>query len=179
MPATAERAKCKAVIFRKLRPSLGGSQAELSKAWSIVGAPAKWPKKLPVGLGYRKIVDACKPPPHQAVVVEFPVFVAVRAMPLPAVVCGLDHSYADPADGPTFFVQMFTSVPAVIFMLVLEIMSSPPVWVHLITSLPLLLFTTVLPIRPLKGWLVASHFSSRRKRGSWSRIEPPVASHRA
>ena len=80
-------------------------------------------------------------------------------------VCGLDHSYADPADGPAFFVQMFTSVPAVIFALMLEILSSPPVWVHLITSLPLLLLTTVLPIRPLKGWLVASQFFFKAREG--------------
>ena len=73
-------------------------------------------------------------------------------------VCGLDYSYANPADGPAFFVQMFTCIPAVIFTLLLEIMASPPVWVHLVTSLPLLLLTTVLPLRPLKGWLVASQF---------------------
>lgn len=80
-------------------------------------------------------------------------------------VCGLDYSYADPADGPAFFVQMLTSVPAVIFTLMLEILSSPPVWVHLITSLPLLLLTTVLPIRPLKGWLVASQFFFKAREG--------------
>jgi uncharacterized protein (DUF983 family) len=80
-------------------------------------------------------------------------------------VCGLDFSYADPADGPAFFVQMFTCVPAVIFALLLEIFASPPVWVHLLTSLPLLLATTVLPIRPLKGWLVASQFYFKAQEG--------------
>lgn len=80
-------------------------------------------------------------------------------------VCGLDFSYAEPADGPAFFVQMFTCVPAVIFTLMLEIMASPPVWVHLVTSLPLLLLTTILPIRPLKGWLVASQFFFKAQEG--------------
>ena len=80
-------------------------------------------------------------------------------------VCGLDFAYADPADGPAFFVQMFTCVPAVIFALLLEIFASPPVWVHLVTSLPLLLATTVLPIRPLKGWLVASQFYFKAQEG--------------
>ena len=51
-------------------------------------------------------------------------------------VCGLDFSYANPADGPAFFVQMFTCIPAVVFTLLLEIMASPPLWVHLVTSLP-------------------------------------------
>lgn len=73
-------------------------------------------------------------------------------------VCGLDFSYADPADGPAFFVQLFTCLPAVIFALMMEILASPPFWVHLFTSLPLLLICTLLPLRPLKGWLVASQF---------------------
>lgn len=73
-------------------------------------------------------------------------------------VCGLDYSYADPADGPAVFVQLFACAPGVIFTLLLEIFASPPVWVHLITSLPILLMTTVLPLRPLKGWLVANQF---------------------
>ena len=80
-------------------------------------------------------------------------------------VCGLDYSYADPADGPAFFVQMVTCVPAVIFTIMLEILAAPSVSVHLITSLPLLLLTTVLPIRPLKGWLVASQFFFKAQEG--------------
>lgn len=84
-------------------------------------------------------------------------------------VCGLDFSYADPADGPAFFVQMITCVPAVIFALVLEIMASPPVWVHLLTSLPLLLLTTLLPLRPIKGWLVASQFFFAAREGRLAR----------
>ena len=80
-------------------------------------------------------------------------------------VCGLDFSYADPADGPAFFVQMITCVPAVIFALMLEILASPPLWVHLVTSLPLLLVCTLLPLRPLKGWLVASQFFFKAREG--------------
>ncbi len=80
-------------------------------------------------------------------------------------VCGLDYSFAEPADGPAFFVQMFACVPAVIFTLMLEILASPPLWVHLVTSLPLLLVTTILPLRPLKGWLVASQFFFKAREG--------------
>jgi uncharacterized protein (DUF983 family) len=80
-------------------------------------------------------------------------------------VCGLDFSFAEPADGPAFFVQMFTCVPAVIFTLMLEVAKSPPLWVHAVTSLPLVLATTILPIRPLKGWLVASQFFFKAREG--------------
>ena len=89
--------------------------------------------------------------------------------------CGLDYGFADPADGPAFFVQMFTCVPAVIFTLMLEIMASPPLWVHLVTSLPLLLLTTILPLRPLKGWLVASQFFFKAQEGRLV-VEGPPAS---
>lgn len=80
-------------------------------------------------------------------------------------VCGLDFSYADPADGPAFFVLCFTCVPAVVWTLMLEILASPPFWVHLVTSLPLLLIMCILPLRPLKGWLVASQFFFKAREG--------------
>ncbi len=60
---------------------------------------------------------------------------------------------------------MFTCIPAVIFALLLEIYASPPFWVHLVTSLPLLLICTLLPLRPLKGWLVASQFFFKAQEG--------------
>lgn len=80
-------------------------------------------------------------------------------------VCGLDYSYADPADGPAVFVQLFACAPGVIFTLMLEIMMSPPLWVHFAVSLPVLIVTTVLPLRPLKGWLVASQFFFQAREG--------------
>ena len=83
-------------------------------------------------------------------------------------VCGLDYSYADPADGPAVFAQLFACVPGVIFTLMLEIMASPPLWVHLVTSLPILTITTVLPLRPIKGWLVASQFFFKAEEGRLS-----------
>jgi uncharacterized protein (DUF983 family) len=73
-------------------------------------------------------------------------------------VCGLDYSFADPADGPAFFVMMFACVPAVLLALWIEISFEPPVWVHLVTTLPALLLTCVPTLRPLKGWLVSSQY---------------------
>lgn len=73
-------------------------------------------------------------------------------------VCGLDYSFADPADGPAFFVMMFACVPAVLLALWIEISFEPPVWVHLVTTLPALLLTCIPTLRPLKGWLVSSQY---------------------
>lgn len=80
-------------------------------------------------------------------------------------VCGLDYGYADPADGPAVFVQLFACVPGVVFILMLEVLASPPWWVHLAVGVPVLALTTVLPLRPLKGWLVASQFFYRAREG--------------
>ena len=80
-------------------------------------------------------------------------------------VCGLDYSYADPADGPAVFVQLFACIPGVVFTLMLQILASPPWWVHALVSMPVLVVSTVLPRRPIKGWLVASQFYFRAREG--------------
>ena len=54
-------------------------------------------------------------------------------------VCGLNYSFADPADGPAVFVQLFACVPGVIFIIMLEIMARPGVWVHLAVGVPVLI----------------------------------------
>jgi uncharacterized protein (DUF983 family) len=72
--------------------------------------------------------------------------------------CGLSYAFADPADGPAFFVICFGCIPAVAFALILQIRFDPPTWVHFVTTLPFLLVTCLAPLRPLKGWLVCSQF---------------------
>jgi uncharacterized protein (DUF983 family) len=80
-------------------------------------------------------------------------------------VCGLDYAFADPADGPAFFVLCFACVPSVILTLWIELQFNPPFWVHLLTSFPFLLATCLLPLRPLKGWLVASQYYYKARQG--------------
>lgn len=79
--------------------------------------------------------------------------------------CGLPYSFADPADGPAFFVICFGCVPSVVFALLLQILYEPPFWVHLVTSLPVLLATCLAPLRPLKGWLVCSQYFYQAREG--------------
>lgn len=80
-------------------------------------------------------------------------------------VCGLDYTFADPADGPAFFAICFTSVPAVGIACWLEVACQPPLWVHLFTSLPLVILASILPLRPLKGWLVNSQYFFKAEEG--------------
>ncbi|BFL66335.1 MAG: DUF983 domain-containing protein [Roseomonas mucosa] len=88
-------------------------------------------------------------------------------------VCGLDYSYADPADGPAFFVICFACIPAVILALWIEAKFAPSPWVHLVTTLPFMLLTCIPPLRPLKGWLVASQFFYKAEEGRWVTTHSP------
>ncbi len=89
-------------------------------------------------------------------------------------VCGLDYSFADPADGPAFFAMSIMSFPVGGFALWFDAAYSPPWWVHLITTMPLLVLVCALPLRPLKGWLVCSQFFYKAEEGRL--VQPaPVA----
>jgi uncharacterized protein (DUF983 family) len=80
-------------------------------------------------------------------------------------VCGLDYSFADPADGPAFFVLLIACVPAALLAVWIEVAFQAPYWVHLVTTLPFLLLTCIPPLRPLKGWLVASQYYFKAEEG--------------
>lgn len=85
-------------------------------------------------------------------------------------VCGLDYSFADPADGPAVFVQLFACVPGVIFILMLQIVAAPPLWIHLLVGAPVLLITTVLPLRPIKGWLIAAQYTNKAQEAGTAKL---------
>jgi uncharacterized protein (DUF983 family) len=80
-------------------------------------------------------------------------------------VCGLDYSFADPADGPAFFAQWAGCIPAMIFMVWLEVTYEPPLWVHAVTTLPLVIVPCLILLRPIKGWLVCSQYLNKAEEG--------------
>ena len=84
-------------------------------------------------------------------------------------VCGLDYSFADPADGPAFFSMSIVAVPALGFALWLQLTYEPPFWIHFLTTLPLTIGASVLLLRPLKGWLVCSQYFHKAEEGSIDR----------
>jgi uncharacterized protein (DUF983 family) len=93
-------------------------------------------------------------------------FSGVLALAPRCEVCGLDYSFADPADGPAFFAMTIAAVPALAFALWLQLTYEPPIWVHLFTTLPVTLGACLLLLRPLKGWLVCSQFFHKAEEGS-------------
>lgn len=84
-------------------------------------------------------------------------------------VCGLDYSFADPADGPAFFAMSIAAVPALGFALWLQMTFEPPIWVHLLTTLPVTVGACLLLLRPLKGWLVCSQYVHKAEEGGIDR----------
>jgi uncharacterized protein (DUF983 family) len=75
--------------------------------------------------------------------------------------CGLDYRFAAPDDGPAFFSLCIICLPLIFFVLWVQVAFDPPWWVHLLTSVPFMALGTLLPLRPIKGWLVASQYVNR------------------
>lgn len=90
-------------------------------------------------------------------------------------VCGLDYSFADPADGPAFFVLTFMSVPILALILWFATVYQPPLWLLAGLSLPVLLLGGILPLRPLKGWLVCSQYFHKAEEGRLAPRDRPEA----
>ena len=112
-------------------------------------AAPEWPPLEPMRVGLRCRCPRC----GQGKLFDGFLTIAPRCE-----VCGLDYGFADPADGPAFFVICFACIPSVLFAVWLEVAFSVPLWVHVLVSVPVILLSCLLPLRPLKGWLVASQY---------------------
>ena len=80
-------------------------------------------------------------------------------------VCGLDFSFADSADAPAFFVMFFAGFIVAGAALAVEMLYAPPYWVHALLWAPLILLTTLLPLRPVKGLMIALQYHHEAAEG--------------
>lgn len=87
--------------------------------------------------------------------------------------CGLDFSFADAADGPAFFVMSFSGFVVVFSALAVEFAFQPPYWLHALLWIPLILLTTLLPLRPVKGLLIALQYHHKAAEGRLAGGDPP------
>ena len=87
--------------------------------------------------------------------------------------CGLDFSFVDSADGPAFFVMFLSGFIVAGSALAVEIMYAPPYWVHALLWGPLILITTLLPLRPVKGLLIALQYHHKAAEGRFTGGEAP------
>jgi uncharacterized protein (DUF983 family) len=79
--------------------------------------------------------------------------------------CGLDYGFADAADGPAVFVIFISGFIVVFAALVVEFAYQPPYWVHAVLWVPLILITTLLPLRMVKGLLIALQYHHKAEEG--------------
>jgi uncharacterized protein (DUF983 family) len=80
-------------------------------------------------------------------------------------VCGLDYSFIDAGDGPAVFVIMLAGFIVVGAALIVEVLYQPPFWLHAALWLPLILFTTLVPLRLIKGVLIALQYHHKAAEG--------------
>ena len=79
--------------------------------------------------------------------------------------CGLDYKFADSGDGPAVFVILIGGAIVVAAALITEVVYQPPYWLHAVLWLPLILLVTLVPLRPLKGLLIALQYHHEAAEG--------------
>lgn len=79
-------------------------------------------------------------------------------------VCGLDFSFADAGDGPSFFASFIGGFLLLLVGVIVQIAYEPTWWVYVILLVVGTAFTIGL-IRPLKGVLVALQFANQAEQG--------------
>lgn len=84
--------------------------------------------------------------------------------------CGLDFSFADPADGPAFFVMSGVSILVMAAWAWSAVVFDPPLWLQFATVLPALLGGSLASLRPMKAWLVAEQYVHKAEEGRWASI---------
>ncbi|HMO41914.1 MAG TPA: DUF983 domain-containing protein [Phenylobacterium sp.] len=84
--------------------------------------------------------------------------------------CGLDFSFADPADGPAFFVMSGVSVLVTAVWAIWAIAAQPPIWLQFAVVVPALIGGCLLTLRPVKAWLVAEQFVRKAGEAEWESV---------
>ena len=79
--------------------------------------------------------------------------------------CGLDNSFADAGDGPAVFVILIGGGIVVFAALLTEVLYQPPYWLHAALWLPLILIVTLVPLRLIKGLLIALQYHHKAAEG--------------
>jgi len=84
--------------------------------------------------------------------------------------CGLSYAFADPADGPAFFVMSGVGIVVIGVFTWVEVVYRPPLWVHFATVFPVLIGACLGTLRPVKAWLVASQFIHKAEEGRFESV---------
>lgn len=80
-------------------------------------------------------------------------------------VCNLDFAFADAGDGPAFFIICIAMVPVTAFAVWLEVAIGAPYWLNALLTLPVLLAFCLIPLKPLKGLMIAQQYNQDAREG--------------
>lgn len=112
--------------------------------------------RLPIGKGLRCRCPRCG---------MGPLFHGLLTLRPSCQVCGLDYGFADSGDGPAIFVILLSGFVVVFAALITEVLYQPPLWVHVVLWVPLIVILTFLPLRAMKGLLIALQFHHKAAEG--------------
>ena len=120
------------------------------------GSPAPIPAPLPIGRGLRGRCPRCG---------DGHLFQGFLTLRPACEKCGLDYGFADAGDGPAVFVILIGGAIVVFAALMIEVVYQPPYWLHAALWLPLILIVTLLPLRMIKGLLIALQYHHKAAPG--------------
>ena len=84
--------------------------------------------------------------------------------------CGLDFGFADPADGPAFFVMTGVGIAVIAAWTAWVIAAQPPMWAQFAAVFPALIVGCLATLRPVKAWLVAEQFHHKAEEARWASL---------
>ena len=84
--------------------------------------------------------------------------------------CGLDFSFADPADGPAFFVMTGVGIAVVAAWAWWAVAAQPPIWLQFAVTIPAMLGGCLATLRPVKAWLVAEQYVHKASEATWDSV---------
>jgi uncharacterized protein (DUF983 family) len=81
--------------------------------------------------------------------------------------CGLDFGFAEPADGPAFFVMSGVGILVIAAWAIWAATVQPPIWAQFLVVMPALLAGCLGALRPVKAWLVAEQYVHKAAEAQW------------
>ena len=85
-------------------------------------------------------------------------------------VCGLDYRFADPADGPAFFVVTGVGLVVTGLWAWWTVALKPPIWAQFALAMPAMVVCCLAALRPVKAWLVAEQHVHKAAEATWDSL---------
>jgi len=84
--------------------------------------------------------------------------------------CGLDFSFADPADGPAFFSMSIVGIAVTALWAIWAASLHPPIWAQFLVVFPALIGGCLATLPPIKAWLVAEQYAHKAEEARFASL---------